>query len=75
MVNAILAGILSFLIPGLGQAVAGDIKKGVIFFIIALDSLVFSMWFLPIILFIIAEIVAINRLVYWDELKRILFID
>jgi hypothetical protein len=47
----------------------------IIFFIIALDSLVFSMWFLPIILFIIAEIVAVNRLVYWDELKRILFID
>ena len=47
----------------------------IVFFIIALDSIVFSMWFLPIILFIIAEIVAINRLVYWDELKRILFID
>ena len=38
-------------------------------------TIVFFMWFLPIILFIIAEIVAINRLVYWDELKRILFID
>lgn len=47
----------------------------IVFFILALDSLVFSIWFLPIILFIIAEIVAINRLVYWDELKRILFID
>lgn len=47
----------------------------IIFFILALDYIVFSMWFLPIILFIIAEIVAINRLVYWDELKRILFID
>jgi hypothetical protein len=47
----------------------------IVFFILALDSLVFSMWFLPIILIIIAEIVAINRLVYWDELKRILFID
>jgi hypothetical protein len=47
----------------------------IIFFILALDSIVFSMWFLPIILFIIAEIIAINRLVYWDELKRILFID
>ena len=47
----------------------------IVFFIIALDYIVFSMWFLPIILFIIAEIVAINRLVYWDELKRILFID
>ena len=34
--NAILAAILSFIIPGLGQAVSGDIKKGVIFFVIAL---------------------------------------
>lgn len=36
MVNAILAGILSFIIPGLGQAVIGSYKKGIIFFIIAL---------------------------------------
>ena len=36
MVNAILAAILSFIIPGLGQAVAGDIKKGIIFFVILL---------------------------------------
>ena len=36
MVNAILAAILSFIIPGLGQAIAGDIKNGIIFFIIAL---------------------------------------
>lgn len=34
MANAILAAILSFFIPGLGQAYAGDIKKGVIFFVI-----------------------------------------
>ena len=36
MANAILAAILSFLIPGLGQAYAGDIKKGIIFFVIAI---------------------------------------
>lgn len=36
MVNAILAAIASFIIPGLGQLLAGDAKKGVIFFIIAL---------------------------------------
>ncbi len=36
MVNAILAAVLSFFIPGLGQALAGDIKKGIIFFIIFL---------------------------------------
>ncbi len=54
MVNAILAGILSFIIPGLGQAVAGDIKKGVIFFIIAIliglfAGLIFKHWVLWII--------------------------
>lgn len=36
MVNAILAAILSFIIPGLGQALAGDIKKGIIFFVVAI---------------------------------------
>ena len=54
MVNAILAGILSFLIPGLGQAIAGDIKKGVIFFVIAIviglfASLIFRHWIVWII--------------------------
>lgn len=36
MVNAILAGILSLLIPGLGQILAGETKKGIIMFIIAI---------------------------------------
>ena len=36
MANEILAAIFSFLIPGLGQAYAGDLKKGIIFFVIAL---------------------------------------
>ena len=36
MANGILAAILSFIIPGLGQAYAGDIKKGIIFFIAAI---------------------------------------
>ena len=36
MVNAILAAVLSFFIPGLGQAIAGDIKKGVILFVVAI---------------------------------------
>ena len=52
--KAILAAILSFIIPGLGQAIAGDIKKGVIFFIIAIvlgliASLIFREWFVYII--------------------------
>lgn len=49
MVSPILAAILSFLIPGLGQALAGDVKKGVIFFVIAIviwiiASLIFKHW-------------------------------
>ncbi len=36
MANAILAAILSFLIPGLAQAYAEDMKKGIIFFIVFL---------------------------------------
>ena len=54
MVNAILAAVLSFFIPGLGQAVAGDIKKGIIFFVIsiilaAIVSFVFRSWIVNII--------------------------
>jgi TM2 domain-containing membrane protein YozV len=54
MVNAILAAVLSFLIPGLGQAIAGDIKKGIIFFVIAIvlagiASLIFRTWFAGIV--------------------------
>ena len=54
MANGILAAILSFIIPGLGQAYAGDIKKGVIFFVIALviwaiASLIFRHWLVWII--------------------------
>ena len=35
MVNPIIAAILSFIIPGLGQILAGETQKGVIFFVIA----------------------------------------
>ena len=36
MANGILAAILSFFIPGLSQAYAGGIKKGIIFFVVAI---------------------------------------
>jgi len=54
MVNAILAAILSFFIPGLGQALAGDVKKGAIFFIIFV-VLALILWFVTqnIIVYII----------------------
>lgn len=32
--NPIIAAILSFIIPGLGQAIQGDVKRGLIFFVI-----------------------------------------
>jgi hypothetical protein len=46
----------------------------IVFFIIALDSLVFSNWFIPFIGIIITEIILINKYVYWEELLKILFI-
>ena len=33
MLKAIICAILSFFIPGLGQAIAGDFEKGIIFFV------------------------------------------
>lgn len=36
MVSQIVAAIASFIIPGLGQALAGDIKKGAIYFVVAI---------------------------------------
>ncbi|WP_405295319.1 hypothetical protein [Methanobrevibacter sp.] len=58
MANAILAAVLSFLIPGLGQAYAGDVKKGVIFFIIAVVLAIIS-FFTGFLLSIISLIFAI----------------
>ena len=58
MANAILAAILSFLIPGLGQAYAGDLKKGAIFFIIAVILAVVS-FFTGLLLLIISVIFGI----------------
>ena len=39
MTNKYLAAILSFFIPGVGQAYAGDIKKGIIYFLVAFVAL------------------------------------
>ena len=59
MANGILAAILSFIIPGLEQAYAGDIKKGIIFFIaviliIFIATFVFRMWIIYILSLIIS---------------------
>lgn len=61
--NAILAAILSFFIPGLGQAISGDIQKGIIFFVLAIViglivHLVFRSFFAGIINLLYALYVA-----------------
>lgn len=58
MANEILAAVLSFFIPGLGQAYAGDIKKGVIFFVIAIILAIVS-FFTAFLLSILSLIFAI----------------
>ena len=42
--NPILAAILSFIIPGLGQAILGDVKKGIIYFIIAIVLVIIAIF-------------------------------
>ena len=54
MVKAIISAILSFIIPGLGQAIARNLKKGIIFFVLALimgflAAVVFKQWLVGII--------------------------
>ncbi len=54
MVHPLIPAVLSLIIPGLGQAVAGDIKKGIIFFVVAIvigiiASLIFRHWVVWII--------------------------
>ena len=39
MANKYLAAVLSFLIPGLGQAYAGNVKKGIAYFLVAFVAL------------------------------------
>ena len=59
MIKAIICAILSFIIPGLGQAIAGDLKKGIVLFILAaimgcLAAFVFKQWVVGIINLIIS---------------------
>ena len=54
MINATIPSLLSFFIPGLGQALLGDTRKGLIFFAIALvlvliASFLFKSWIMMIV--------------------------
>lgn len=60
MANAIIAAILSFFIPGLGQVYVGDWKKGVIFFIIAvIAGLIVYLFFVDWIYYIVNLLISI----------------
>ena len=54
MANAILSAILSFIIPGLGQVINGEIPRGIILFVLAvimglIATLIFQSWIVYII--------------------------
>lgn len=49
MANAILAAILSLFFPGIGQIYAGEMQKGIIFFIIFLILAALSAMVYPLI--------------------------
>lgn len=54
MVKAFLAAILSFLIPGIGQMIAGKYKTGVIFLVIwifigIIATFIFQHWIVKVI--------------------------
>lgn len=57
--NSIIAAILSFIIPGLGQVISGEVQRGIVLFVIALimgliASFIFKSWIVNIINILIA---------------------
>ena len=72
MLKAIICAILSFIIPGLGQAIAGDLKKGIILFVTwlvvgILAAIVFKQWLVHIINLIIAIYAAYDAFIMASE--------
>ncbi|WP_296794338.1 DUF6677 family protein [uncultured Methanobrevibacter sp.] len=56
--HPLLAAILTFIIPGLGQALSGDVQKGVIYFVIFAIITIFGMFIFR------SWVVSIIRLIY-----------
>ena len=57
--NSIIAAILSFIIPGLGQVISGEVQRGIVLFVVALimgliASFIFKSWIVNIINILIA---------------------
>ena len=49
MANAILAAILSLILPGIGQIYAGEMQKGIIFFVVFLILVAINLFVFPLI--------------------------
>lgn len=56
--HPLLAAILSFIIPGLGQAIEGDVQKGIIYFVIFVIITIFGMFIFR------SWVITIIRLIY-----------
>ena len=72
MLKAIICAILSFIIPGLGQVIAGDLKKGIILFVLALimgilAAVVFKEWLVYIINLAISVYAAYDAFIMASE--------
>lgn len=72
MLKAIICAILSFFIPGLGQVIAGDLKKGIILFVLALimgilAAVVFKEWLVYIINLAISVYAAYDAFIMASE--------
>ena len=72
MIKAIICAILSFIIPGLGQVIAGDLKKGIVLFVLALimgflAAIVFKQWLVGIINLLISIYAAYDAYVMASE--------
>ena len=72
MLKAIICAILSFFIPGLGQVIAGDLKKGIILFVAwvvvgFLAAVVFKQWIVYIIYLAISLYAAYDAFIMASE--------
>ena len=53
--NAILAAVLSFIIPGLGQALSGEVERGIVLFVLLIimglfAAFIFRSWVVTLII-------------------------
>lgn len=71
MVSPIVAAIISFFFPGIGQVVQGETKKGIIMFVAAIVIsiiLTYALGTIGNIIYLIYAVYADTMLIIWDKL-------